>query len=269
MLTTFTGAGVVFALGVSQQMQSSLVAALTALAAALAADAVVGDVQVAAGFDPTATDLSSVGRGLLMRHDTLGSDRLSGYALQAGFGFVQNRVGASGGPAVYAAAYTSAGPPPTLTGDGELVLDALTQLSLRPGLALTGSFDWCLLPCCGAAATLSTAMLAAPSATPGAVDKILHGTSTGVVTVDAAFSLDDAAEPYQFVIVPASLPEGVQPRLTKDQYDDLLNFLDAYHPAGVQVETRGVRAFVHGWRAPAGWRQLPTYQTFPPYRSDR
>ena len=101
------------------------------------------------------------------------------------------------------------------------------------------------------------------------MDKIFHGTATGTVTVDAAFSLDDAAEPYEVVIVPAALPQGVEPRLTKDQYDDLLNFLDGYHPVGVQVDTRGIRRFVHGFRAPAGWSQLPTNATFPTYRSGR
>ena len=93
--------------------------------------------------------------------------------------------------------------------------------------------------------------------------------ATGTVMVDAAFSLDDAAEPYEVVIVPAALPQGVEPRLTKDQYDDLLNFLDAYHPLGVEVVTRGIRGFVHGFREPPGWSQLPTAATFPTYRTGR
>jgi hypothetical protein len=271
LLVTFAGPGVTFAAGVSQQMQAPLVTVLTGLVNALAADAVAGTVHVVAGYAPAATDLTSVGRALLLRHDTVPAARLCGYALQAGFAFVQHRATASGGPAVYAASYPASGAPPNLFSDDELPLHVLTELRLRPQLALSGSFDWCIVPCCGAAATLSTA-LTDPSVlpSPASVAKVLSGSATGTVTLDAAFSLHDAAEPYQLVIIPAPQPEGVLvPRLTKDQYDDLLNFLDAYHPVGVEVVTRGIRGFVHGFRAPPGWGQLPTAATFPSYRIGR
>lgn len=270
MLVTYTAPGVLFSAGVSRQMQSSCVTALSALVAALAADTVAGTPRVDSGFDPKASDLTSVGRGLLLRHSTIGADLLSGYALRARFGFVQHRASATGGPAVYAAAYPASGAPPNLFSDNELVLNVLTELAPRPRLVVSGSVDWCLAPCCGAAATLSTA-LADPTvlATPGSVDKVLRGTAIGTITVDAALSFNDAAEPYQFIIVPAAIGDGHTPRLTKDQYDDLLNFLDAYHPLGVEVVTRSIRGFVHGFRKPSGWSQLPTAATFPTYRTGR
>ncbi len=267
MLQVYTAPGVSFATGVSNQVQASLATALTGLTAALGADGIVGAVQIAAGFTPAATDLTSVGRAVLMRHPTVAADRLSGYALQAGFGFVQHRPNAVGGAAVYAAAYPSNGAPPDILGDGEIALGVLTELSVRPELPLTGAFDWCLTPCCGAAASLSTA-LPDPGSSTTYVRKVLRATAPGTLTVDASFSLNNAAEPYQFMLVPRS-GDDTEPRLTKDQYDDLLNFVDTYHPVGIEVVTRGIRRFVHGFARPANWDQLPTAATFPRYRANR
>ncbi len=72
---------------------------------------------------------------------------------------------------------------------------------MEPQLQITGALDWCVTPCCGAAATLSTALPAA-GATGLFVHKVVSGTSFGTVTVDASFSLNDAASPYQFIIKP-------------------------------------------------------------------
>lgn len=263
MLQAFAGSGFSFAPGVSRSVQPSLASALTALAAVLRSDGVTGDVQVLAGFDPHAPGLARVGRAVLMRHPTLGADRLCGYALQAGFGFVQHRAGASGGPAAYAAAYPAAGGPPAMFGDGDAVLDSLAELRVRPELALAGQLEWCVMASCPAAAALSTA-LPDPAAPPGTIDKILRGTATGDIAVTASFSLDDAAAPYQFLLVPRA--EGASPRLTKDQYDDLMNFLAAYHPLGIAAATRDIRRFVFGFPRPLRWDDLPAARTYARYR---
>jgi|GEM_PF-3683581 hypothetical protein len=261
----YTGAGVTFVAGVSNAMQPTLATALGALVAALQHDQIAGDLQVIAGFDPRATDLTGVGRGLLMRHPAVSADRLAGYALQAGFGFVQHRANIQGGPAVYAAAYAAGNQPRNIFTDDDVVLNALTEVHVRPALPLAGQLEWCLTRCCPAAATLSTA-LPDPAAPPGNTRKIFRGTATGVVHITASFSLRDAAEPYQFLLVPRGEAE---PRLTKDQYDDLLNFLAAYHPLGVEGITRHIRRYVHGFQRPPRWDNLPTGATYPPYRLNR
>lgn len=266
-LQVYTNPGVAFDAGVSNQVQAVLAAALDQLVTTLAADGVAGAVEIAAGFTPTAADLTSVGRAALIRHPAVTPDRLAGYALTAGFAFVQNRPNAPGGPAVYVAAYASNTAPPNVFTDDDLILDVMAELSIEPQLPITGAFDWCLTPCCGAAATLSTA-LPAPGATGLFVHKVLSGTRYGAVTIDASFSLDDAAQPYQFILKPV-LRDGAAPRLTKDQYDDLLNFIYTYSPVGVEAITRGIRGFVHGFARPPGWSQLPTSETFPRYRANR
>lgn len=268
MLSPYTQAAVAFATGVSNLVQPTLAAALNQLMTLLANDGITGTLQILTGFTASATDLTSVGRAVLMRHPTVAADRLSGYALQAGFGFVQHRPNVSGQPAVYAAAYAANAAPLDVFSDSDLIINELAELSVQPQLQITGALDWCLTPCCGAAGSLTTAY-PAPGATGLFIHKILQGTQFGTLTLDAGFSLNDAAEPYQFMVTPRVLAEGSQPRLTKDQYDDLLNFLDAYCPAGVAAITRGIRGLVHGFPRPPGWTQLPTSATFPRYRLKR
>jgi hypothetical protein len=267
MLQPYAGAGVTFATGVSNQVQATLAAALNSLVTALQGDGFAGPLQVIAGFSPAAKDLTSVGRALLIRHPVVTADRLSGYALASGFAFVQHRPAAPGGAAVYAAAYPSGGAPPSVFTDDDVVLNMLAELSIRPELPIVGSLDWTIVPCCPGKASLSTAP---PDATTASIfaHKVLQGTASGVITVVASFSLADAAEPYQF-IVESGLKDGLRPKLTKDQYDDLLNFVDAYHPVGVQASTWGIRQFVQGFPRPPRWDQLPTSATFPRYRSGR
>ena len=272
MLQPYTGTGVTFASGVSNAMQVTLATALTALVAALQQDGIVGDLQVLMGFQPQASDLTSVGRASLMQHPTVSADRLAGYGLQAGFGFVQHRPNTPAGPAVYAAAYAVGGQPLNIFTENDVILNSLSQVRVRPELPLAGQLDWCVTPCCPADAVLSTA-IPDPSEPPGNTRKILHGTATGVITIIASFSLRDAAEPYQFLLVPRIMPgDGGAPtelRLTKDQYDDLLNFLEAYHPLGVEGVTQSIRRYVHGFRRPPRWDSLPTSGTYPRYRVKR
>jgi hypothetical protein len=112
----------------------------------------------------------------------------------------------------------------------------------------------------------SSTALPDPSDTPGMTQKIFQATAAGAVAAVATFSLNDFSDPYQFTITPRATQNGAAPRLSKDQYDDLLNVLDACHPLGVAGLTRQLRGFVHGFRRPARWDRLPTSQTYPRYR---
>ncbi len=279
--------------GTSNQVQPSLATALTALLNALAADGIVGTLQVIQGFTAQDPTLLGVGRAVLTRHPNLPAGRLCGYALQAGFGFVQHLTHAVDprGPAAYMAAYPATGGPLNLLSKPDagsnyvnVYLDTLTELSIRPQLAIKGQLDWGVQAACPATAVLSTALPDAQNP-PGITAKILQAPNTvaapdsgtppivanpGAVAVLAAFSLLDFSEPYQFRIV-AAAGDGTarKPRLTKDQYDDLLNFLDAYHPAGAEVVTRQLRSLVHGFNRPPRWDRLPTAATFQRYRVHR
>jgi hypothetical protein len=189
------------------------------------------------------------------------------------------------------AAYPAAGGPLNLLSKPDagsnyvnVYLDTLTELNIRPQLAIKGQLDWGVQAACPATAVLSTALPDAQNP-PGITAKILQAPKTvaapnsgaspdvanpGAVAVLAAFSLLDFSEPYQFRIV-AAVGDGTarKPRLTKDQYDDLLNFLDAYHPAGAEVVTRQLRSLVHGFNRPPRWDRLPTVATFQRYRVHR
>ena len=286
-LQPFTDARADFT-GVSNLVQESLATALTALLNAFAADGVPGKLQVIQGFTAQDPTLLGVGRAVLVHHPSLPADRLCGYALQAGFGFVRHLTPAVDprGPAAYMAAYPASGGPLNILSKPDatsnyvnVYLDALTELSIRPQLAIKGQLDWGVQAAAPATALLSTA-LPDPQNPPGITAKILQAPdkaaapvvpSPGAVAVLAAFSLLDFSEPYQFRIVAADAIGGGagKPRLTKDQYDDLLNFLDAYHPAGAEVVTRQVRSLVHGFNRPPRWDRLPTAATFQRYRVHR
>ena len=273
ILQTFADPRVTFADGVSHSVQPVLATALAALLAAIAADGVAGTLQVIGGYvggDPT---LLGVGRAVLARHSVVTPDRLAGYALQAGFGFVDHAATTPGGAAVYLATYPSAGPPPNLLNNAdsnaayhEVGLCDLVQLSVQPQLPIAGRLDWSAQAVCPAAAGLSTA-LPDRSDAPGMTEQVFQATAAGAVAAVSTFSLNDFSDPYQFTITPLAGPGGAPPRLSKDQYDDLLNFLDACHPLGVAGLTRQLRGYVHGFQRPARWDRLPTSQTYPRYRS--
>ena len=123
-----------------------------------------------------------------------------------------------------------------------------------------------------ASAELSTA-LPDPSDKPGIAEKIFQGTRAGAVAAVATFSLSNSSEPYQFLVLAgarAGNDLARQPRLSKDQYDDLLNFLDAHHPLGTEAVTkglRGLRARVQAAAAMGPARDCS--QFFPRYRTNK
>jgi hypothetical protein len=273
MLQPFTDPRAVFAAGVSNQVQASLATALTALLAGLIADGAPGALQIVGGFTANDPTLLGVGRAVLVRHPTVAADRLAGYALRAGFGFVEHRTSDPAGPAVYMASYPAAGPPLSLLSNAnanapyyEVALNTLTELSVRPPPLVDGRLDWGVEAACPAIASLSTS-LPDPADPPGVSEKIFQGSAPGAVSAVATFSLSDFSDPYQFTVIPAA---GVTaPSLSKDQYDDLLNFLDAYHPLGTSGITKGLRAYIHGFKRPSRWDRLPTRSTYQHYRGNR
>ncbi|HWE37622.1 MAG TPA: LamG domain-containing protein [Isosphaeraceae bacterium] len=270
MVQPFSNPAVAFATGVSNAMQAGLATALNALIAALQAAGATGQIQVLSGFDPKANTLAGVGRALLIRHPAVAADRLSGYALQAGFGFIQHRPNATGGPAAYVAAYPNAGPPLNIAGPDDLIQDAVTLVSVRPVPSVAGQLDWGLIGPGASAPVLGTAP--PDPGQPGPPRKTLSGPVPGGFSLIATFSLRDAAEPYQFLLQARPAPSdgaAPEPRITKDQYDDIMNFLEAFVPVGVAAVARGIRRFVHGFHRTARWDRLAAPATYPRYRVDR
>jgi hypothetical protein len=160
----------------------------------------------------------------------------------------------------------SSGPAEANAGYQNVYRNGSTELGVRPQLAVAGELDWGVQCACPATAVLSTA-LPDPADQPGIHEAVLQGTASGAVAAVATFSLREFSNPYQFRIVAANTA-AAQPRMSKDQYDDLLNLLDTYHPVGVEGVTAGVRAFVHGFSRPLRWDRLPTAKTFARYRVD-
>jgi hypothetical protein len=274
-LVAFSDPRAVFVGGASNLVQVSLKTTLLALLDALKADGVGGVLNVFAGFIANAPTLRGVGRAIEFRHPNVAADRLCGYALQAGFAFVEHRATEPSGPAVYAAAYLASGQPANLLRDPavpyvNVYRDSLVELDVRPAPGIQGRLDWGVVPTCPASGELTTA-LPDPTAPPRISSKIFQGTSAGAVAAVATFSRRDSTEPFQFAIVPRLSADGVPlvPKLTKDQYDDLMNLLESLHPTGVEAVTSGLRQYVHGFPRPPRWDRLPTTATFPSYRDTR
>lgn len=122
-----------------RRMQRGTQLALSALLALLARDSVSGNLILDKSFDPDDSGLHSVGRALLLRHETLPPQTLAVYAHRANFDYVRNT-----GTQVYA----SVAPQEKL----EIVVEALTEeaidLQLAPEpLPRQGRIQWTLIPC--------------------------------------------------------------------------------------------------------------------------
>jgi hypothetical protein len=108
-----------------------------------------GRLLVDSGFDPRAADLRATGRAVVIGHSSVGPDRLSALAHQAGFDFVANRPG--GGPAqVYAAIaphdYFEIDVTPPGGGPTDVDAGSSVTLSLRPAVPVDASVRWLTVP---------------------------------------------------------------------------------------------------------------------------
>jgi YVTN family beta-propeller protein len=72
-------------------------------------------------------------------------------------------------------------------------------------------------------------------------DVTLTGERAGRVLARAVYSLADGADPYSFVVRLTPALEAAGAVVRKDQYDRVMNILNAFHPIGVEVSTRALR----------------------------
>jgi YVTN family beta-propeller protein len=96
-------------------------------------------------------------------------------------------------------------------------------------------------------------------------DVTLTGEQAGRVLARAVYSLADGTAPYTFVVRLTPALEAAGAVVRKDQYDRIMNILNAFHPIGVEVSTRALRERVIEVRAGL-LDAFPDY-TYPNFRA--
>jgi hypothetical protein len=143
------------------------------------------------------------------------------------------------------------------TSDGVAVVDA-TALDLLVSVSLGSGhgerLSWIVRPAGTAEAHLDSTT---------ALDVAVTGTRAGPALIRAVYACPDHTPPYTFQVrfnlaLEAAERGGTTIVIRKDQYDLIMNVLNALHPIGVEVDTRVIREHV----AELGGSLL---DVFPPY----
>jgi len=232
-------------------MQAAVAARLTRLLDLIAAGGFGGTLQVVSAYDPSATDLTGVGRGLTLRHSTLTPGQIAALAYAAGFTFVRRQD-----PDVLlrqaAADLVTLSGPQRVDEGGRITLVA----AVKPGDVGAGvRLQWTLGVAGQAQARLS-------STTQLTVD--LFGVQAGQVRVQALYLIGDNPAPYTFEVRLKPELEAANAIVRKEQYDLVMNILNAFHPVGVEVMTQALRERVVELQG-SNLEANPDY-TYPNYR---
>ncbi|WP_207400458.1 hypothetical protein, partial [Actinomadura fibrosa] len=226
-------------------MQPAVAQTLDALLDELARQAVTGQLSVTSAFKAGGDEFASHGRTLTLRHSALTPGALAAIAHNVGFGHVTRdgtNVTVRQAPGELVVVH---GPSGT---DGGLVLEvdegAALNLSVTPVLASTDPPATGEVRLGWASAALEadgTGPARTTLGSPGQPATALQGDAAGAAWVQATYLLGDGPAPYTFRV-------GLRPELdhpdtiiSKDQYDLILNILNALHPVGVEIDTQIVR----------------------------
>ncbi|MDJ0343465.1 LamG domain-containing protein [Streptomyces sp. H10-C2] len=224
-------------------MQPAVAELLDALLAELARRAVSGQLRAISGFQPGGDPFSSQGRTLTLRHTTATAGALGAMAHAVGFGHVEHTepiVKITQAPGELVVVHGPAG------ADDRLIIEvdegATVALSVQPALPSGGPpgqagadasrLGWATGAFGTAHATLDS--LTQPTTT-------LRGDTAGIAWVQASYLLGDLSAPYTFRVGLRSELDRPDTVITKDQYDLILNILNALHPVGIEVNTRIIR----------------------------
>jgi Concanavalin A-like lectin/glucanases superfamily len=250
-------------------MQRAVARRLDSLLAALSASGAVGKLVLSDAYDTAAFDsatggLASRGRALRFTHETVDPGQLGALAQAAGFAVVE-RAGTD--LTVLHADEPLLGvdlPASVVSDDAGLPLleegTAIT-LAVQPDPATVGAVG--LLAWSSGSAGLGA--LAIDSTTQPTVG--VTGVTAGIAWVQAAYTLAGQLSPYQFGIRLRPELDATDAVVSKDQYDLVMNVLNALHPMGVEVVTAALRARVVEVRSdPLG--SDPSY-TYPQFRLHR
>lgn len=238
------------------RMQVAARNALDALVALLAARATPGRVIVEQAFVGAGAGVESVGRRLLLSHETLDIGVLG--ALAARFFDVVARSGTTVAAYVRPGAWIAIGDAvSTLPVPVEAGLGTPLKLAAVPATVPAGAFNWSTRAIGAGAGEFDTVLRPDAQLTPTHAGELL-------LTLIHVAQVDAQAAPYTFEIrlKPAlELPSTVIP---KPQYDIIMNVLDAFHPIGVEVRTSRLREHVREIEQDPS-KAFPAY-SFPDFR---
>jgi Concanavalin A-like lectin/glucanases superfamily len=218
------------------KMQAASRDALDGLAALLASRATPGRLKVTQAYVPAALGIESVGRQLVLGHETLDPGVLGALASRF-FDYVERTgtlavAAVSPGPWIEIGDAVTTAPVPA-----EIVLGTPLNLAAVPSALLPGTFNWSTRAIGAGAGTLDTVLRTNINFTP---------TKPGLFLLTLTYAARDStrAAPYTFEIrlKPAlDIPATIIP---KAQYDLIMNVLDSFHPIGVEVRTDNIRKHV-------------------------
>ena len=238
----------------SHLMQLGVASHLTALLDLTGATA-AAPLQVLSAFQASAgsPDLASSGRTLTIQHPTLAAGDLAAAAHVAGFGYAE----VSGADVIVADADANllAVAAPDQVEEGASVT---VTVSPDPAtISATTRLAWSSGGLDGGQAGLTSTT--APSAQ-------LVGIQAGLVWVQAVQREAGAAGPYCVQVRLRPELAAASATISREQYDLIMNALNALHPLGVEVLTRDVRAAVVEL---AGVAELDPSYTYPRFRLHR
>jgi hypothetical protein len=292
------GGRVVYDVTAASLMTPATQAALNDLLDRLDAHGAAGRLHILSGYDDQAPDRRRAGSALRLRHDQVPLWRLGALAHRAGFDYVKHVTVPSDPAARYVYASRWRGEDLTgevlddpallvdygLVGSDELAEQAVAELGIAPDVLawqpppppaesppgygyeplpeppapepVDGRYAWCLTRYGPGTGRLDSL--------PAVADKLFTATRAGVVGARAELTLSDGVEPYRFELVPTE-----DQRVPKLVYDDILNFVAAHLPIGVEARTLRLRSQVPELMADPDGRALGTAQTYPDYRQPR
>ncbi|WP_460060534.1 LamG domain-containing protein [Streptomyces sp. YKOK-I1] len=210
-----------------------------------------GFVPVPTGGEPT---LASQGRALSMRHSNLAAGRLAALAHAVGFSWVTVE-GADVKVLHRAEDLIVVRGPDLVEEGGNITLQVVPDPS---AVSATTRLHWSTGPLDPTAGRADVASPALPALQ-------LTGRQAGRVWVQAAFREAGATGPYAMrVRLADTVPADA--KVTRDQYDLIMNVVHALHPLGVEVLTRDIRSAVVEL---AGLPSLDPVYTYPKFRLHR
>jgi hypothetical protein len=210
--------------------------ALDALVALLAARATPGRLRVTQAFVPGGAGVESVGRRLILGHETIDPGVLG--ALAARFFDYVSRTGATISAYMRPDSWIEiAGAATTAPLPAEIVVGTPLNLAVVPVAPPAGIYNWSTRTIGAGAGSFDTVLRPTAHFTP---------TSPGLLMLAVTFSQNDTskAAPYTFEVRLKPALDVPATNIPKAQYDIIMNVLDAFHPIGVEVRTDRIRQHV-------------------------
>lgn len=218
------------------KMQVATRDALDELVALLAARGTPGRLRVTQAFVPGGAGVESVGRRLVLEHETLDPGVLG--ALASRFFDYVTRAGASVTALVRPDTWIGIGDAATAAPiPAEIILGTQLNLAVVPGTLGPGTYNWTTRAIGAGRGSFDTLVRPNARFTPSKPGLL-------VLALTYVARDDSRAAPYTFEIRLKPALDVPGTFIPKDQYDIIMNVLDAFHPIGVEVRTDHIRKHV-------------------------